>query len=69
MKIEFENDSTFKYNFSGDLINQELTGTYFLKKNIAYLKFIKNKDEIESKRTKSNNFFFIKNDFSWGLVV
>ena len=48
-KIEFENDSTFKYNFSGDLINQELTGTYFLKKNIAYLKFIKNKDEIESK--------------------
>jgi hypothetical protein len=47
--IEFKADSTFKYNFSGDLINQNLTGKFSVKQNIVYLKFYKNKGEIESK--------------------
>ena len=45
--IKFKNDSTFKYNYSGDLVNQDLTGTYKIHKNKLYLKFIKNKGEIE----------------------
>lgn len=46
--ITFENDSIFKYNFSGDLTHQNLTGKYALRKNMAYLKFTTNKGEIES---------------------
>ena len=45
--IEFKNDSTFNYNYSGDLVNQDLTGTYKIDKNKLYLKFTKNKGEIE----------------------
>ncbi len=47
--INLKNDKTFEYNFSGDLVNQELTGTYKIDKNLLYLKFSKEKFEIESK--------------------
>ena len=47
--IEFKADSTFKYNFSGDLIDQNLTGKFSVKQNMTYLKFYKNKGDIENK--------------------
>ncbi|MBD3906936.1 hypothetical protein NAL32_19890 [Chryseobacterium sp. Ch-15] len=47
--INLKDDKTFEYNFSGDLVNQELTGTYIIDKNLLYLKFSKEKFEIESK--------------------
>jgi hypothetical protein len=45
--IDLKKDSTFKYNFSGDLIDQNLTGKYSIRKNILYLKFKTNKGERE----------------------
>ena len=47
--INFKNNGTFEYNFSGDLVNQDLTGTFKINKNKVYLKFLKEKGEIESK--------------------
>jgi hypothetical protein len=31
-KIELKKNSTFNYNFAGDLINQSLTGKYYIRK-------------------------------------
>ena len=45
--IKLKKDGTFDYNYSGDLVNQDLTGTYKVDKNKLYLKFSKEKDEIE----------------------
>lgn len=47
--INLKHDKTFDYNFSGDLANQDLTGTYIIDKSFLYLKFSKEKYEIESK--------------------
>ncbi len=47
--IKFNNNGTFEYNFSGDLTNQNLTGTFKTNKKTLYLKFLKEKGEIESK--------------------
>lgn len=44
--INLKDDKTFEYNFSGDLVNQELTGTYIIDKNLLYLKFSKEKFEM-----------------------
>lgn len=41
--IELKHNGTFNYNYSGDLINQDLTGTYKVDKNKLYLKFCKEK--------------------------
>lgn len=38
----------FKYKFSGDLQRSELTGTYTIEKNNVYLKFNREKGQIES---------------------
>lgn len=46
--IELKDNGTFNYNYSGDLINQDLTGTYRVDKNKLYLRFSKEKGEIES---------------------
>lgn len=48
-KIELRNNNQFKYQFSGDLQHTELSGVYQLKDNNLYLKFNKNKGEIETK--------------------
>ncbi|MCD9855849.1 hypothetical protein LUD75_14080 [Epilithonimonas sp. JDS] len=47
--IELKKDSTFEYNFAGDLVNTDLTGKYRIKDKNIYLKFTKNKGDIESK--------------------
>jgi hypothetical protein len=49
-KIELKKDSTFNYNFAGDLINQSLTGKYYTRKNTLYLEFKTNKGEIETEK-------------------
>ncbi len=46
--INLKNDGTFEYNYSGDLTNQDLTGTYRIDRNKLYLKFKKEKYDIES---------------------
>lgn len=52
-EIEFKNDSTFIYKFSGDLIHQQLTGNYKIDQQNVYLRFKKNKGEIESQNDVS----------------
>ncbi|MCQ9634761.1 hypothetical protein MP477_07305 [Chryseobacterium sp. WG23] len=47
-KIELKNSNEFNYVFSGDLQHTELSGLYKLSGHNLYLKFSKNKGEIES---------------------
>ncbi|WP_379963323.1 hypothetical protein [Epilithonimonas sp. UC225_85] len=47
--ISLQKDSTFEYNFAGDLVNTDLTGKYIVKDKNLYLEFSKNKGKIESK--------------------
>lgn len=46
-EIELKSDSTFHYEFSGDLLHTELAGKYKIKKNKLYLRFDKLKGETE----------------------
>ncbi len=47
-QIDLKNSNEFSYIFSGDLQYTELSGFYLQKDNNLYLKFNKNKGEIES---------------------
>lgn len=47
-KIDLKNNNKFNYVFSGDLQHTELSGIYKLISHNLYLKFSKNKGEIES---------------------
>ena len=47
-ELNFLNDTDFKYEFSGDLAHTELTGTYKINDENVYLKFTKEKNQIES---------------------
>jgi hypothetical protein len=47
-KIDFKNNNKFNYVFSGDLQYTELSGLYKISDHNLYLKFNKNKGEIES---------------------
>ena len=47
-EINFENDKDFKYKFSGDLQHTELSRTYKVVNKNAYLKFNKEKGQIET---------------------
>jgi hypothetical protein len=46
--IKFKENGVFEYNFSGDLINKDLSGNYIIRNRTAYLKFKTNKNEVES---------------------
>lgn len=46
--VELKDYNTFNYEFSGDLQHTELTGVYEVKGNDLYLRFNKNKGEVES---------------------
>lgn len=46
-EIELKSDSTFHYEFSGDLLHTELAGKYKIKKRKLYLRFDKLKGETE----------------------
>lgn len=46
--VELNNNDKFNYEFSGDLQHTELSGIYKVIGNSLYLKFNKNKNEIES---------------------
>ena len=47
-KVELKNNNEFNYEFSGDLQHTELSGIYKQSNHYLYLKFNKNKGEIES---------------------
>ncbi|SDJ57423.1 hypothetical protein [Chryseobacterium jejuense] len=47
-KVELKNNNEFSYDFSGDLQHTQLSGVFQLKDHNLYLKFNKNKGEIES---------------------
>lgn len=47
-KVELKSNNEFSYDFSGDLQHTQLSGVYQLKDHHLYLKFNKNKGEIES---------------------
>ncbi|WP_353100841.1 hypothetical protein [Myroides odoratus] len=47
-ELNFKNESDFEYKFSGDLQRTELIGTYKIVDNNVYLKFNKEKGQIES---------------------
>ncbi|MEG0926390.1 hypothetical protein [Chryseobacterium sp.] len=47
-KVELKNNNEFNYEFSGDLQHTELSGIYKQSDHYLYLKFNKNKGEIES---------------------
>ncbi|MDX6189717.1 hypothetical protein SGQ83_10170 [Flavobacterium sp. Fl-318] len=65
-KIELKSDSTFHYEFSGDLSHQELDGKYIIKKKKLYLRFNKLKDETESEIVKINGKDTIVNFGNFG---
>ena len=51
-KMELNKDSTFFYEFSGDLLHTELDGKYKIENKILYLRFNKLKGETESEFVK-----------------
>ncbi len=47
-ELNFVNENDFEYKFSGDLQHTELTGTYKIVDKNVYLKFNKEKGQLES---------------------
>ena len=72
-KIELNNDNTFHYEFSGDLLHTELDGKYLVEKNKLFLRFKKLKGETESEIVSVNrkdtiiNFSNLGNSHSYEL--
>jgi len=53
-EIELKKDSTFHYEFSGDLIHTELDGNYKVENKVLYLRFNKLKGETENEIVEVN---------------
>jgi hypothetical protein len=69
-KIALYDDSTFYYQFSGDMINDQSIGTYSVKEKILYLNYDEISDSISSNRVYvlehigDSTIFHETNDFS-----
>jgi len=53
-RIQLKKDSTFKYEFSGDMMYNKGTGTYIIEKKIIYLTFDKDSLTTIEKALSSN---------------